>query len=88
VPVSTPAGILILNFFLTCFTPLPPQVTHGSAIIWPAPLHEGHSATCVKLPKGVLVALLTCPLPPHVEQVFGPVPGFAPVPLQTSHVSK
>ena len=31
VPVSTPAGILILNFFLTCFTPLPPQLTHGSA---------------------------------------------------------
>jgi len=31
----------------------------------------------VKLPKGVLVALLTCPLPPQVEQVFGPVPGLA-----------
>jgi len=33
VPVSTPAGILILNFFLTCLTPLPPQLAHGSAMI-------------------------------------------------------
>jgi len=33
VPVSTPAGILILNFFLTCFTPFPLQLEHGSDII-------------------------------------------------------
>ena len=61
---------------------------HGSEIICPTPLQVGHSATWVKLPNGVLVALLTCPLPPHVVQVVGPVPFFAPVPLHTSQVSK
>ena len=44
---------------------------HGSEIICPTPLQVGHSATWVKLPNGVLVALLTCPLPPHVVQVVG-----------------
>jgi len=59
VPLSTPAGILIFNFFHTCLTPFPPQALQGSLITCPVPPQFGHSATWVKLPKGVRVALLT-----------------------------
>ena len=86
--MSTPAGMLIRSFLRTCLTPWPPQDPQGSEITWPVPPQLGHSATWVKLPKGVRVARRTCPAPPQVPQVVGPLPALAPLPPQVRRATR
>ena len=44
--------------------------------------------TCENMPKGVCSVLITWPLPPQVEHILILEPIFAPVPVQTSQVSR
>ena len=63
-------------------SPEPPQVGHGSSIIWPAPPHSGHGWLIEKNPW----LSESMPRPLQRGQVTGIVPGFAPVPLQVRQV--
>lgn len=49
----------------------------------PDPRQVGHTVCVWKAPRGVLVAWITTPCPPHCPHVFDFEPGFTPLP---SHV--
>src|SRR5215207_2797801 len=64
--------------------PAPWQLVQGSGITLPEPRHVGHVCWIEKNPCD----MRTLPEPLHVPHVFELVPGLAPAPLQTSHVSQ
>ena len=67
--------------------PAPPQVSHGSGISWPVPWHVPHGAVVISVPKTLRRALWISPVPPHVRQAIGAVPGCAPLPRHVSHTA-
>src|SRR5699024_8073011 len=86
-PLSIPAGIVTLIFFLLDVYPVPAQSGHFSLMIFPEPPQFGHVCTFWTVPKKDCEVYTTCPLPPHFGHVSGDVPGLAPVPLQELHGS-
>src|ERR1035437_5698094 len=82
-----PMGTLtvILRRFLT--SPEPWQLLHGESISLPFPLHVGQTLTCTYVAKPALRIFWILPAPPHLGQILADVPGFAPDPPQTSHLS-
>jgi hypothetical protein len=56
--------------------PDPPQVSQGLSITSPRPPQRGHGWLMEKKPW----LSVSIPLPPHVGQTTGEVPGFAPLP--------
>src|SRR4029450_12583533 len=82
-PSSTPAGIFTDSVLCFLMRPAPRQVTHGSVTCLPVPWHVGQGCWMGKKPcdRG------NVPGPWHVSHVLWEVPGFAPEPLQVSHVS-
>ncbi len=67
--------------------PVPRQSVHLSLMILPLPWQSGQVCTLRTVPKRDCWVKTTWPLPPHLGQVSGLVPGFAPEPLQVLQVS-
>lgn len=44
--------------------------------------HATHTRTCWKAPSGVRTAWMSCPVPWHMLQLLGLVPGFTPLLVQ------
>mmetsp|Transcript_3333 Transcript_3333/g.12072 ORF Transcript_3333/g.12072 Transcript_3333/m.12072 type:complete len:259 (-) Transcript_3333:448-1224(-) len=86
-PESTPGGTFKLMVLERRTLPSPAHSEHGVKIC-PVPPHSGHTATCWKLPRGVLAMVMTCPLPPQVPQVLGVVPAWTPEPVHALHASR
>src|SRR5690606_38737356 len=63
--------------------PLPLQVGQGSSVTRPRPLHSLHGSDSEKPPR----FLLSCPVPAHLGQTFGALPGRAPLPLQVGQAA-
>src|SRR5690348_2372930 len=86
-PVATPAGILTLIVLSPRTRPSPLHLRQGEAMVVPAPLHVGHGDTLTNWPKNERCARRTSPVPAHVGQRCGVVPGSAPDAAQRSHGS-
>src|SRR3972149_11142301 len=81
-PESTPGGTFTVSSLVFLVLPVPRQSGHGSRMTEPAPLHAEHVLAMLKKPCWNV----TCPLPPHVVQVVGTVPGRAPEPRHSSQL--
>src|SRR6476619_392741 len=76
------------NFFVAFSFPEALQDTHGFSITCPRPLHTLHVSRVTNVENLFsLYTLLVWPWPSHVPHLLILVPGAAPVPLQTWHVS-
>ena len=80
-PSLTPAGTLTLQRPLATLDPRARHVGQGSSIERPEPWQVGHVCDMENRPWFTA----TSPLPPHVAQVTGWLPGAAPDPLQVEH---
>ena len=67
--------------------PLPLQRSQGVSISLPLPPQLSQVRMVCITPNRLFCWTLTWPLPPQVGQVLEPVPGFAPLPLQTEQTS-
>src|SRR4029450_8960244 len=82
-PPCTLAGTLTFTSRARTSTPRPLQLRHLSLTIAPRPPHVGHTCENEKGPWSTS----TPPVPVHVGQTSGVVPGFAPVPAQTEQTA-
>jgi hypothetical protein len=73
--------------FVSRTRPSPLHLSHGVATV-PRPLHLVQVAICWNVPSGVRTLDTTPPVPPHLLQVDGDVPGFSPLPLHVPHVAR
>ena len=80
-----PPGICTSTGSVVRRRPRPRQSVQGESMRAPRPRHAGQVDVCTNCPKAVFETCCTWPLPPHVGQVAGVVPGSAPEPLQRSH---
>ncbi len=87
VPLSTPGGISTATSRSLAITPVPRQLSHGSGMMVPVPVHMSHVATVIIVPRIPRRWTRTAPAPEQVGQVSRSVPGRAPDPVQTSHVT-
>src|SRR3989344_310365 len=83
-PVSTPAGTLMFKLCLCIILPEPSHCLHFLDIVLPSPLQTLHVFICWKVPKGVLLLILTCPAPLHSSHAFN-LPSSLPAPLHLLH---
>src|SRR5678810_299893 len=83
VPVSDPAGTVIITFFRLRTSPAPPHLGQRSDGICPRPRHMGHGRFTANPPWPNEIT----PRPLHSGHTFSVAPGAAPDPLQTSHSS-
>src|SRR5690349_12735713 len=84
VPSSIPAGMLTESVRVSLTRPAPEHLVHGSETTSPRPWQVGQVRSMWKNPPCVA---RTRPAPLQVEQVFGLVPGFEPVPEQRLQVT-
>src|SRR3972149_3159748 len=82
-----PTGIftvMVRRFFTS---PEPWQFLQGESMILPCPLHVGQGVPWTYMAKLLFLMCWILPAPLHRGQVRGDVPGLAPEPPQTSHLS-
>ena len=79
-----PAGILTCRVRVRLIRPAPWQVSQGSGTTLPLPWQVGQVCCTEKKPCW----MRTTPCPPQVRQVWGLVPGLAPLPLQVPQLSQ
>src|SRR5271157_5380609 len=86
-PSVMPTGIFTVIFRSLFTRPFPLQFLHGETTVWPPPLQAEHGTICTNVPKPLLLLFWSFPDPLHFGQVCTEVPGAAPEPPQTSHLS-
>src|SRR6202161_3416708 len=86
-PVATPGGIRTVTDRSTRTRPSPRHFLHGDETTAPSPAHVGHAATRTNCRTKERCARRASPAPAHVGHLWGLVPGSAPEPPRTSHVS-
>src|SRR5262249_61644148 len=84
---DTPAGISTATVRSPRTRPSPRHTSQGSSTTIPSPPQVGQGDTDMNCPNMLRAVRRTSPLPPHVVQTDGLVPGRAPLPAQFSHRS-
>src|SRR5215218_1923183 len=86
-PLSTPAGTSTSMRRSACTRPSPRQSRHGERMRLPVASQAGHGDAVTIWPRIERRTWRTSPVPPHVSQRDGCVPGSHPDPSQRSQVT-